>query len=153
MFVPGLFADVLFMIVPRCFMVWWVIWSKVDPAHFPMPAIISNRFPRYELDIEDTRISSLLLDIDHKQSKLGNLLEEAWNIIEDTDRLLMMVCWAGRQEVSNIRNLLVHPTIPKVNANSIISSDLSPSLHGDTNTTQKKLLDRALTLINTHSLN
>ena len=27
-------------------MVWWFIWSKADPAQFPMPASISNRFPQ-----------------------------------------------------------------------------------------------------------
>ena len=63
LFVPGLFADILFMTVPRCFMVWWFIWSEEDPAQFPMPAVISNRFPHYELDEDDyDSISPLLVD-------------------------------------------------------------------------------------------
>ena len=130
-------------------MVWWFIWSEEDPAQFPMPAVISNRFPHYELDEDDyDSISPLLVDVHHNQTELGNFLEEAWNTIDHTDRLLMMFYWAACRERHNIRYIL--PKVSKADPNSIISNDLSPSLQcdsGETDATRKKLLDRALTLI------
>jgi hypothetical protein len=56
-----------------------------------MPVIISNLFPYYAPDDDDTRIRALLVDVNKKQTELGDLLQEAWEAIDDTDRLLMMV--------------------------------------------------------------
>jgi hypothetical protein len=157
---PCLFADsdVLFMTVPRCFMIWWFFWSNLDPVQFPMPTFISNRFPRYEPDDDDAKIQALLVDANDnlKQTEVGNLLEEAWEKIDDTDRLLMMVCWAARQEDRNIRNMFAHPTKSRADANLIISSDLSlrqGDVTGSVADTTRNLLARAQALINKYSLN
>lgn len=113
-----------------------------------MPAIVSDLYPRYVPDADDFKISALLVDVDDKQTEVGNLLEEAWYTINDTDRLLMIVCWAAEQEDHVIRNVFAHPAISRTVATSIISDDLKQQGDGGgTDTTRKDLLTRALALI------
>ena len=74
-----------------------------------MPAIISNLFPHYAPLDDDAKIHALLVNADNKQTKLGDLLEEDWESIPDTDRLLMMLCWASCQRtIIYAKSLLSH---------------------------------------------
>lgn len=108
-------------------MVWWFSWSALDPVQFSIPTVLSNLFPRYVAtyvaDAEDNRIRSALVDVHNKQTKVGNLVEAAWFKINDTDRLLMLLCWAARQEDRRIRNVFAHPAISRADATLIISDD------------------------------
>ena len=106
-------------------MVWWLFWSTLNPAQFPMPVNISNLFPYFVPDEDDSRIRALLVDVDDKQTQLGDLLEQAWETIDDKDRLLMLVCSAARQEDHEIRNMFAHPTISKANATPIVTDGLT----------------------------
>lgn len=139
------------MTVPRCFMIWWHFWSNLEPTQFPMPTIISDLFPHYTPDDDDSKIRDLLVNFD-EQTEIGDYVEQAWELIDDTDRLLMLVCWAARQEVRPIHNTFAHPTISRVDATSIITNDLTGG-HGShdgpgvTDTTRMNLLARALVLI------
>ena len=105
--------------VPSTIVSWWLQWQEFSPSEFPLPPSLRH-FGPVTLNTHGRFIfnhSTL------RESELSRAVHEAWDILPDTIRQLMLFSWAGVQSVRSLRNNVAHPDLGNSTAKDILDRD------------------------------
>lgn len=105
--------------LPSTIVSWWLQWQAFSPTEFPLPPSLRH-FGPVTLNTHGRFI------FDHstrRESELSKAVHEAWDILPDTIRQLMLFSWAGVQSVRSLRDNVTHPDLGNSTAKDILDRD------------------------------
>jgi hypothetical protein len=105
--------------VPSTIASWWLQWHDFAPSEFLLPPPLRH-FGPVKLK---TRARFIFDHETHQESELSKAVHEAWDILPDTVRQLMLFSWAGVHSVRSIRNDVAHPDLRNSTAKEILDHD------------------------------
>ena len=116
-------------LVPSTIVSWWLQWHQFSPSEFPLPPSLRH-FGPVTLNTHGRFIFNHLT---HRESELSKAVHEAWDILPDTIRQLMLFSWAGAQSVRSLRNNVpvAHPDLGKTTAKQILDCDFKNTTFED----------------------
>ena len=106
-------------LVPSTVASWWLQWHDYFPSQFPLPLSLRHFGPV----TFNTRGRFIFKHGTWQESDLSKAIDEAWNILPDTIRQLMLFSWAGAQSVRSICNNVAHPDLGTSAAKDILNDD------------------------------
>ncbi|KAF5375512.1 hypothetical protein D9615_009149 [Tricholomella constricta] len=105
--------------LPSTIVSWWLQWQEFSPSEFPLPPSLRH-FGPVKLH---TRGRFIFNHETGKESELSKAVSEAWDILPDTIRQLMLLTWAGVQSVRSMHNDVAHPDLGNSTAKDILDRD------------------------------
>lgn len=109
------------MLVASTIVSWWLQWQEDSPSNFPLPPSLRHFGPV----TLNTRGRFIFKHGTRQESDLSKAIGEAWNILPDTIRQLMLFSWAGVQSVRSMRNDVAHPDLGTFTAKDILDHDFN----------------------------
>jgi len=111
--------------VPSTFASWWLQWNEFSPSTFPLPPSLRH-FGPVKLN---TRSRFIFDNSTHSESGFSQAVGEAWDILPDIVRQLMLFAWAAVQSVRIERNDVAHPDMANSTAKDILNRDFHNTFH------------------------
>jgi hypothetical protein len=105
--------------VPSTIVSWWLQWQEFSPSEFPLPPSLRHFGPVRLI----THGRFIFNHRTGQESELSKAVHEAWDILPDPIRQLMLFSWAGVQSVRSIRNSVAHPDLGNSTAKDILDRD------------------------------
>jgi len=111
--------------VPSAIASWWLQWQEISPSEFPLPPSLRHFGP-----VKLNTSGRFIIDPSTcQESELSKAIREAWDILPDIIRQLMLFSWAGVQSVRLRRNDVAHPDLGKFTAKDILDRDFHNTFH------------------------
>jgi hypothetical protein len=111
--------------VPSTIASWWLQWQEFSPSEFPLPPSLRH-FGPVKLKTHGRFIFNPRT---HEESELSKAVSEAWEILPDIIRQLMLFSWAGIHSVRSIRNDVAHADLENSTATAILDHDFHNTFH------------------------
>jgi len=83
------------IVVPRAFSAWWVLWNHLDPNAYPLPDSLRRCGDPPE---ETFFMEAHFINYYRQETRYGVAIRNAWGLISEVDRDLMLFSWAARQD-------------------------------------------------------
>ncbi len=105
--------------VPSTIVSWWLQWHEFSPSDFPLPPSLRHFGPVNLI----THGRFIFDPLTGQESELSQAIHEAWDILPNTVRQLMLFSWAGVQSVRSMHIDVTHPDLGKFTAKDILDRD------------------------------